>query len=132
MAKSNETNSISTNMITNGTIITGDISCDSDIRIEGELEGSLVAKGKIVIGNTGRIKGEVTCQNCDVEGALNGKIITHELLSLRETAKITGDIYTKKLAIEPGAVFSGTCSMNDSTSDNEMANKKDIAGKEKK
>jgi cytoskeletal protein CcmA (bactofilin family) len=40
MAKSNETNSISTNMITNGTKITGDISCDSDIRIEGELEGS--------------------------------------------------------------------------------------------
>ncbi|MDA3883317.1 MAG: polymer-forming cytoskeletal protein [Bacteroidales bacterium] len=132
MAKSNETNSISTNMITNGTKITGDISCDSDIRIEGELEGSLVAKGKLVIGNSGRIKGEVTCQNCDVEGALNGKIITHELLSLRETAKITGDIYTKKLAIEPGAIFSGTCSMNDSISDNEMANKKDIAGKEKK
>ncbi|MFO7867948.1 MAG: polymer-forming cytoskeletal protein [Bacteroidales bacterium] len=135
MAKTNDSNTISTNMITNGTKITGDITCDSDIRLEGELEGNLTAKGKVVIGNSGVVKGEITCENCDVEGALTGKITTHELLSLRETANLNGDIYTKKLAIEPGALFSGTCSMENksqnSASDNESA-KTQESDKEKK
>ena len=33
-----------------------------------------------------------------------------ELLTLKSSAKLQGDISTNKLAIEPGAVFSGTCS----------------------
>lgn len=112
MAKNNETNTISTNMITAGTTITGDISCNSDMRLEGTLQGNLEVKGKVVIGNTGVIIGEVRCQNCDIEGTLEGKIITQELLSLRATAKLSGEITTNKLAIEPGAVFSGVCSMS--------------------
>ena len=111
MAKNNETSTFSTNMITAGTTITGDITCNSDIRIEGTLHGNLVAKGKLVIGSTGEIKGEVTCQNCDIEGLLDGKITIQELLSLRATAKVLGDMFTNKLAIEPGAVFTGSCSM---------------------
>lgn len=115
MAKINETTSFLTNMITAGTSITGDISCNSDIRIEGSLVGNLVAKGKLVIGSTGDIKGEVTCQNCDIEGVLDGKITIQELLSFKATAKVTGDIVTHKLAIEPGAVFTGTCAMKNDT-----------------
>ncbi len=115
MAKINETSSFLTNMITAGTTITGDISCNSDIRIEGSLKGNLVAKGKLVIGSTGEIKGEVSCQNCDIEGVLEGKITIQELLSFKSTAKVTGDIITNKLAIEPGAVFSGTCTMKNDT-----------------
>lgn len=115
MAKINESNSFLTNMITAGTTITGDISCNSDIRIEGTLKGNLVAKGKLVIGSTGEIKGEVSCQNCDIEGLLDGKVTIQELLSLRATAKVVGDIITNKLAIEPGAVFSGTCTMKNDT-----------------
>ncbi len=112
MAKGNETSSLSTNMITSGTTITGDIQCDSDIRIEGTLQGNLVVKGKVVIGSSGVITGEISCQNCDIEGSLDGKIVTKELLSLRSTAKVLGDIYTSKIAIEPGAVFTGLCNMN--------------------
>jgi len=81
------------------------------MRIEGTLKGNLVAKGKLVIGSTGEIKGEVSCQNCDVEGVLDGKVTIQELLSLRATAKVIGEIITAKLAIEPGAIFTGTCSM---------------------
>lgn len=133
MAKINETTTISTNMITSGTIITGDVSCENDIRLEGTLNGNLVVKGKVVIGGTGVIKGEVMCQNCDIEGVLDGKITTHELLSLRATAKVTGDIFTTKLAIEPGAVFTGLCTMNSNTektiSQNGMAKKEELAEK---
>ena len=47
----------------------------------------------------------------DVSGTIKGKLAVSELLTLKSTAKINGDIITNKLAIEPGANFSGSCSM---------------------
>ena len=99
------------NIIGNGTKITGNIETSGDIRIDGVLVGNLSTQGKIVIGATGSIEGEVDCVNSDVSGQLKGKISVKELLSLKATAKIFGDIITNKLAIEPNAVFTGTCNM---------------------
>jgi cytoskeletal protein CcmA (bactofilin family) len=53
----------------------------------------------------------VVCQSADIEGTVLGKVNCQDLLSLKATAKLHGDINTKKLAIEPGAVFTGNCSM---------------------
>lgn len=117
MGKSNDSNSFLTNMITSGTSIVGNVTCTNDIRIEGTLQGNLTVKGKLVLGATGNINGEIICQNCDVEGKIDGKITVQELLSLRSTAKVEGDVDTAKLAIEPGALFSGTCNMNQKLAD---------------
>ncbi len=103
----------SANMITAGTTITGNIVATGDIRIEGVLLGNLETKGKLVVGATGQIKGDITCNNSDIEGFVEGKITVTELLSLKAASKIIGDVITTKLAIEPGAIFSGTCSMKD-------------------
>lgn len=99
------------NRIVEGTTIEGEIKSKSNIRIDGVLKGSILTKGRLVVGSSGIIEGDVVCQNSDVEGVLLGKISVNELLSLKATAKITGDIITNKLAIEPGANFSGTVSM---------------------
>ncbi len=116
MAKNNsETENNVINIIGAGTSITGDINTNGDIRIDGTLKGNLVTKGKVVIGQTGVIIGEVNCKNSDVSGKLEGKISVGELLSLKSTSKILGDIITNKLAIEPNAVFTGTCNMGGNT-----------------
>jgi cytoskeletal protein CcmA (bactofilin family) len=114
MAKINETDNTTINLISNGTEITGDIKSNGDIRIDGLLTGNLGTKGKVVIGPTGKIKGEVVCKNSEVSGQVEGKISVGQLLNLKASSKITGDIITSKLAIEPGARFSGTCNMSDS------------------
>ena len=111
MAKNNEPESTSINLIGAGTVIQGDIKSNGDIRIDGTLIGSLNVKGKLVIGTSGNLDGETLCQNADVSGSIKGKITVNELLSLKSSAKLTGDIITNKLAIEPGASFTGTCSM---------------------
>lgn len=111
MSKNNIPENNSINLIGAGTSITGDIESNGDIRIDGNLKGSLNTKGKVVIGETGNVNGEVNCKNADVSGKIEGKIIVSELLSLKLTAKIFGDIISNKLAIEPGAVFTGTCNM---------------------
>ncbi len=106
----NETNGI--NIIGIGTKINGDVNSNGDIRVDGSLTGKLITKGKVVIGETGKVKGEINCKNSDVEGSIEGKITVSQLLSLKAKARIHGDIVATKLAIEPGCQFTGNCDMN--------------------
>jgi cytoskeletal protein CcmA (bactofilin family) len=111
MAKNTEISTTSINQIGSGTVIKGDIVSNEAIRIDGTLEGSLISKGKLVVGATGIVEGEVSCQNADIWGSVKGQVVVAELLSLKSTAKLSGDIVTNKLSIEPGATFTGSCSM---------------------
>lgn len=112
MAKSNEMENHTINLIGTGTMIEGNIISNGDIRIDGGLKGNLSTKGKVIVGDTGKVSGEVNCRNFEVEGSVDGKVFVSELLSLRAKSKILGDITTNKLAIEPGAVFTGKCDMS--------------------
>jgi cytoskeletal protein CcmA (bactofilin family) len=109
MKKSETTASV--NMIGAGTIITGDIISKGDIRIDGILRGSVNTEGKVVLGHEGMIEGDVICKDADISGTIKAKITVSQLLSLKTSAKLNGDIITNKLSIEPGAAFSGSCSM---------------------
>lgn len=111
MAKLNESEQATVNIIANGTTIKGDVLSSGDMRIDGTLQGNLQIKGRLIIGETGRIIGEIDCKNSEISGTIEGKIVVSELLTLKLSAKIMGDIITSKLAIEPGAVFTGTCNM---------------------
>ena len=116
MAKSTIADPNSINIICEGTSITGDIVTDGEIRIDGNLIGNLHAKGKVVIGVTGKLSGELSCKNADIQGKVDGKINVLELLSFKSTCVFKGDMTTKQLAIEPGAIFNGTCQMNNNPS----------------
>lgn len=109
--KNNATDSASINLIGNGTNIVGDIKSNGDVRIDGILTGNISINGKLVVGSTGKIEGNILCQNADISGEINGKINVSELLILKASAKLLGDIITGKISIEPSATFTGTCSM---------------------
>ena len=99
------------NTIGAGTVVTGDVQSKGDIRVDGSLKGSLNTSGKVVLGKEGVIEGDVLCNSADISGTIKAKITVSQLLSLKATAKLKGDIITNKLSIEPGASFSGSCSM---------------------
>ena len=99
------------NMISAGTTIEGNISSSENIRFDGNLVGNLNTRGKVFIGQSGKVTGEIRCKNCEVEGVIDGKVVVEELLSLRAVSKLYGEIKTGKLAIEPGATFTGKCDM---------------------
>lgn len=102
----------STNQLKNGTVITGDLTSESDARIDGTVNGNIKVKGKVIIGNTGKVTGDITCAFCDIEGKVKGKLNISDSLTLKATANYEGEIETKKLIIEPGAVFNGSCKMD--------------------
>ena len=112
MSKPKETEVPSINLLGAGTVVKGEIKLNGDFRIDGMFIGIINCKGKVVVGTTGVIEGEIICQNADFSGEVNATVKVAELLTLKESAKFAGDITTNKLAIEPGAKFSGQCVMD--------------------
>ena len=100
------------NIISQGTKIVGDIHSEGDFRIEGSIKGKIEAKGRIVVGNSGNVEGEIRCSNADICGKVVGKLEVSNLTIFKSTALFSGDVITQKISIEPGATFTGTCSMN--------------------
>jgi cytoskeletal protein CcmA (bactofilin family) len=113
------------NIISEGTLIKGDVSASGDIRIDGELVGNINAKGRVVVGPKGKVDGEVDCNNIEISGFVKGKITVSELLTMKASAQIYGEIIAGKLSVEPGSVFTGSCSMGDLKSKNEATKPKE-------
>ena len=111
MANEKQQSGMMFNALTAGSKIVGNITADSDFRIDGLIEGEINCTGKIVIGEAGRVKGTIMCQNAEILGLMDGKISCSQQLSLRTSGKIQGDVHTETLIVEPGAQFNGTCSM---------------------
>ncbi len=99
------------NRVLAGTSIEGEIHSEGDMRIDGRLKGNINISGKLVIGENGKVEGDVRCTNANVSGTLEGKVQVVELLSLAASARVMGDVITGKLSVEPGAEFTGSCSM---------------------
>lgn len=99
------------NVIGKKTSIIGDIHSEGDFRIDGTVEGSIRAEGRVIIGKDGVVKGLIECTNADIEGDVSGNISVSEMLTLKSTAIIHGEVVIGKLTVEPGASFNATCSM---------------------
>ena len=99
------------NVIAHGTKIVGDIKSEAPFRIDGIVEGIINTSGKVVVGKTGVIKGELIGENVDFEGKFTGKLVLSGTLSLKSTANIDGEVHIGKLVVEPGAIFNATCKM---------------------
>ena len=102
------------NTLAYGTKVVGDIQAENDFRLDGFVEGTIVCKGKIIVGTKGVMSGTMTCSNADIMGTVKGKLVISDTLSLKSTAKVEGEITTKTLSIEPNATFTGTCDMSSS------------------
>ena len=97
MGKENPGNAV--NLLCEGTVIVGDIKTKNDIRIDGIIKGKIITSGRLVVGNTAKIEGNIDCCNVDV------------LVSLKSSAKVIGNIVSSVLSIEPGVIFNGNCQM---------------------
>lgn len=95
------------NSLVAGTVITGNLQSEMDIRIDGTLEGNLESAAKVIIGNKALITGDINCQSIVIQGKVEGNIWAQSYLHIQETGRVEGNITTHKLIIEDGAVFNG-------------------------
>lgn len=100
-----------------GTTLNGDVECDSDMRIDGNIIGNVMCKGKVVLGPSAIVQGDMTTVNADVFGTVNGNLKTDDLTCLKAASTVNGNINTGRLQIEANAVFNGQCKMTSGDTD---------------
>ncbi len=100
------------NRIVDGAVIKGDITVVTSIRIDGQIEGNINCAAKLVLGESGKIVGNISSQQAEIEGYIEGELNVSERLVLKNTARILGNITTASIIIEEGAVFEGVCKMS--------------------
>ncbi|MBL7719357.1 MAG: polymer-forming cytoskeletal protein [Flavipsychrobacter sp.] len=98
-------------VISAGTTLQGDLSSDTDIRIDGHITGHIHCRAKVVLGASAIIDGDLEAANADIMGTVNGNVTTSELLCLKSGCIINGDISVGRLDIEANSVFNGKCTM---------------------
>lgn len=101
--------------ISEGTVLDGQIKIEGDIRIDGLVKGTVTSKGKVMIGGSGKVDGDIICQSAEIAGHVGGKLKVADILFLRGNAVVDGDINTGKLVIENGVKFNGNCTMGAQT-----------------
>lgn len=112
MAKSEPNLNVNTiSRISVGTIIKGEIVSSSDIRIDGTFEGKIQSNGRVVIGESASVKGDVICENLDLWGKVDGNVYVKDTLSLKQGCSVDGNVHIRRFCVELGSTFNGNCKM---------------------
>lgn len=99
-----------------GTSFKGVITYEGAVRIDGNVDGEIITKGSLVIGETAEIKAEIEVGSLVCGGSINGNIVAFEKVHLIAPAIVTGTIKTPILIIDEGVRFNGTIDMGKSAS----------------
>ncbi|MBR4586278.1 MAG: polymer-forming cytoskeletal protein [Bacteroidales bacterium] len=109
--KTMEQNVNDVSRISQGASIRGTLTSATDIRVDGQVAGTLLSEGKVVTGESALLSGKLICVNADFRGRMEGDIYVKELLSLKSPAEVTGIIYVSKIQVELGVRINGAIKM---------------------
>jgi cytoskeletal protein CcmA (bactofilin family) len=98
-------------MIGEGTVFEGSLRVESDIRIGGQIIGTLQVGGRVIVAPEGSVEGEMQATEADISGRVEGDLDVEGRLILRGTGRVEGNVRTARLIVEEGAVFNGECLM---------------------
>ena len=99
-------------VIGTGVTVTGNLTSESDIVINGTLDGKIETIGDVVIGVNAVINANVSGSNITIAGTLKGNILAQGVATIRETGHVSGDIKSSGIAISPGGIFIGRSIMS--------------------
>ena len=92
--------------------ITGNVKCESNIQLNGKLNGDLTCGAQAMIGDTSAVKGNLSIETVSIMGQVNGNITAKDKIELKSTARLHGDIRAKRLTVEDGVTFIGKVEVN--------------------
>lgn len=94
-----------------GTRLSGKISFEGTARIEGQIEGEIVANDTLLIGESALVNAQISGGTIIIHGKVTGDITASKKLEIRAPGRLYGNVTTPSLVIEEGVVFEGHCSM---------------------
>lgn len=107
ISRSGELNTI----IGKGSKVQGNLTVQSSLRVDGNINGNIHATDTVVVGKEGRVKGEIKAKDVLIAGAVNGHVIAENKVYLESKSVIEGDVKASKLVVDEGAAFDGQCVM---------------------
>jgi cytoskeletal protein CcmA (bactofilin family) len=99
-------------LVGHGTVVEGTLNVSSSMRVDGKIAGQVTCSDSLLVGKTGVLEASVKVKNATIGGRVDGDIVASEVVILESNSTVLGDVTTKKLIIEEGAVFNGTCHMS--------------------
>lgn len=121
-AKSKQTNEKSLTVVANsakesqdtcvvaaGTNIEGKFSATENVRLDGKIKGEVRCSQRLVMGETGRIEGNLITKDAIIMGTIEGELVAEGSLHLKSTAVIRGTISAKTMTVDEGARYIGEC-----------------------
>lgn len=89
----------------------GKAKFDSSVRIDGHFDGQIVSQDTLIIGESGVVKGDITCETMISSGKIEGNIVASQKVQLLKPAVLIGSVRAPSFSVEEGVVFHGTCDM---------------------
>jgi len=97
-----------------GTMFSGLMKSDTDVRIEGDYQGDIESKGSIVIGEGGVAKSNITARDVTIAGKVYGDVHTFGKLVITATGQLHGNSQSAILLVQEGGVLNGSSQMEKS------------------
>ncbi len=95
--------------------ISGDVTGNEDVRIEGRVEGTInLSDNVLTIGKEGQINATVTARAIFVEGKVEGDLKSVEQIVVQSSGNVRGNIVAPRVTLEDGCKFKGSIDMDDS------------------
>ena len=94
-----------------GSRVSGKLTFEGTVRIEGQVEGEIAAQDALTIGEGAVVNAHITGTTVVVHGKVTGDITARKRLEIRAPGKVFGNISTPSLVIQEGVIFEGHCSM---------------------
>lgn len=102
--------------------INGDVRGDEDLRIEGDISGTVELKNaNLTIGKEGRVKADVYAKAITVDGTTEGDLYATERVNVTVNANVRGNITAPKVGIEEGCKFKGSIEMDQAEVDKALS-----------
>jgi len=89
----------------------GDIKFRENFRIDGIFKGKILSGGGLIVGETGEVEADIDVISVSINGRVKGSVKAKEKIEIFSKGRVIGSVATKKLTIEDGAFFQGSCQM---------------------
>ncbi len=119
---------IDTTHIASGSKVIGEISGAAELVIDGQVQGQINLDSRVVVGQEGRVEGEIQAQAVEVAGKVQGNVQGHDRVEVMTSGRLEGDVVSPRVVIAEGAFFKGNVDMTAEKTKPQKADKKAAAG----
>lgn len=98
----------------------GVLTYEGTVKIDGKVEGEIIAKDTLIIGEDAEINADIKVGRLISRGKIKGNIVVKERAEFLCPAVIHGNIQTPVILIEDGVIFEGQCDMGSATQKKEL------------